>query len=110
MSAGRLGDFYRPIVDGSYQIAVEAAGYEPAMRIVNVTNRAHTEAQIVNFLLRPQVAEDDESVLETPIAAGEPQYAPLVDDDYQLSPEQSAELVALVEAARRRNQLRPAIQ
>ena len=116
--AGKLGDYYRPIVDGSYQIAVEAAGYEPAMRIVNVTNRAQSEAQIVNFLLRPQIADDADDNDEAAAAAAaeiddtraEPQYMPLVDEDYQLSPEQSAELIQLVAAARARNKLRPAVQ
>ncbi|KAI6236268.1 Peptidase-M14 domain-containing protein [Aphelenchoides besseyi] len=102
VTSGKLGDYFRPIIDGSYQIAVEADGYEPAMRIVNVTNKAFSEAQEVNFLLRPTQINDESPdgnvVMEQP-------YAPLVDEDYQLSGEQAAELAQLVNYARQHQNL-----
>ncbi|CAD5228507.1 unnamed protein product [Bursaphelenchus xylophilus] len=59
------GDFFRPIIDGQYQLAVEAEGYQPEMRAVNVTNKAHGEAQIVNFQLKPlQPALEMENAME----------------------------------------------
>jgi len=103
VTTGKVGDFYRPVIDGSYQIAVEAVGYEPAMRIVNITNKPFSEAQTVNFLLRPvQAPADEEQLPEV-----EQPYEPLVDEEYQLSPEQAAELIELVDYARKHNKIQP---
>ncbi|KAI6222413.1 Peptidase-M14 domain-containing protein [Aphelenchoides fujianensis] len=103
VTSSQVGDYFRPIIDGSYQIAVEAEGYEPAMRIVNITNVPHAEAQTVNFLLRPAQPADEQQELPA-----EQPYAPLVDEEFQLSPEQEAELIQLVALARQQNQLPPA--
>lgn len=75
-------------------MAIEADGYEPVMRLVNITNKPHTEAQRIDFLLRPTIADEEEQVvgMEGPI-----------DDDVQLSPEQAEQLIELISYARQRN-------
>jgi len=98
VTTGRVGDYFRPLVDGSYQIAVEADGYEPAMRVVNITNKAHTQAQIVNFMLRPAAQEEEAQI---PI---EEQYvAQPEQEDYRLTPEQADQLAELISYAREHN-------
>lgn len=54
-SSGVTGDFFRPLVPGSYQVAVEADGYEVSIKAVNISRRAvhDRRAQILNFRLRP---------------------------------------------------------
>jgi len=97
VTTGRLGDYFRPLIDGSYQVAIEAEGYEPAMRQVNITNKAHSPAQHVDFFLRPVITDEEQQVpAEQPI-----------NDAYQLSPEQTAQLVELISYARQHNKIQP---
>jgi len=106
VTTGRVGDYFRPLIDGSYQIVVEAEGYEPAMRMVNVTNKPYVEAQHVDFLLRPEGSGD---LWQVPIE--EQQMAdvskePVEPQQYvepRLTPEQAQQLAALIEYARQHN-------
>ncbi|KAI6175688.1 putative effector protein [Aphelenchoides bicaudatus] len=94
VTTGRLGDYFRPIIDGSYQVAIEAEGYEPVMRIVNVTNKAYTEASRVDFMLRPENADELQIPLE------EQQMGEQPEEEYRLTPEQTAQLAEMIEYAR----------
>ncbi|KAE9556578.1 hypothetical protein FO519_000272 [Halicephalobus sp. NKZ332] len=47
------GDYFRLLTPGSYEIAVEADGFETSIKAVNVTEHPHSEAQILNFQLNP---------------------------------------------------------
>jgi hypothetical protein len=100
VTTGLLGDYFRPLINGSYQIAIEAEGYEPAMRVVNITNVPHKEAQRVDFLLHPQFIEGP----GMPLEESQPQYEPA---DYQLTPEQAEQLIQLIEYSREKNKLQP---
>jgi len=106
VTTSRVGDYFRPLIDGSYQIAVEAEGYEPAMRVVNITNKPYTEAQRVDFFLRP--IEDEQQVTNELAQqyAGVGQQDP-PNEDYQLSPEQTAQLIELISYARQQNKIQP---
>jgi carboxypeptidase E len=94
VTTGRLGDYFRPIIDGSYQVAIEAEGYEPTMRVVNITNKPNTEAQRIDFMLRPEFADEMQIPLEEQQMAGQPE------EEYRLSPEQATQLAEMVEYAR----------
>jgi hypothetical protein len=68
------------------------------MRVVNITNKAHTQAQIVNFMLRPAAQEEEAQI---PI---EEQYvAQPEQEDYRLTPEQADQLAELISYAREHN-------
>uniref|UniRef100_A0A7E4V2U8 Peptidase_M14 domain-containing protein n=1 Tax=Panagrellus redivivus TaxID=6233 RepID=A0A7E4V2U8_PANRE len=47
------GDYFRLLTPGSYEVAVEADGYETGTATVNVTNAKRGQAQILNFALAP---------------------------------------------------------
>lgn len=99
--SGRVGDYFRPLIDGSYQVAIDAEGYEPAMRVVNITNAAHKEAQRVDFLLRPvqQAVEEEQMPIEEQQYIGQTEPA----EDYRLTPEQADQMAELIEYARKNN-------
>lgn len=104
------GDFFRPIVDGRYQIAVEAEGYEPALRFVNVSNHAHQEAQALHIQLKPLqpalemeqalLPEEQQVLLPEQLEQDEQGVAP----EQRLSEQEALELMRLVQAARMQNQ------
>ncbi|GMR48790.1 hypothetical protein PMAYCL1PPCAC_18985, partial [Pristionchus mayeri] len=48
-----VGEYFRLLPVGSYEVIVEADGFEPASKKVNVTNAARDSAQIVHFALSP---------------------------------------------------------
>ena len=52
---GITGDYFRPLVAGQYQVAVEADGYEIAVKSVNVSQQAVRERRpiLVNFQMHP---------------------------------------------------------
>jgi hypothetical protein len=52
---GITGDYFRPLVAGQYQVAVEADGYEIAIKSVNVSQQAMLERRpiLVNFQMHP---------------------------------------------------------
>jgi len=99
VTTGRVGDYFRPLIDGSYQIAIEAEGYEPAMRVVNITNKLHKEAQRVDFLLRlnQELEQEQMPIEEQQIVA---QEEPV---DYRLTPEQADQMAELIAYARQNN-------
>ena len=103
------GDYFRPLVAGQYQVAVEADGYEIAVKSVNVSHRAVIERRplLVNFQLRPlqqQQAEMPVIVPEEEEEAEEQQQQPMAEQEEeadqqgwgQLSPEQVAEFIQLL--------------
>lgn len=63
MILGSTGDYFRPLVPGYYQIAVEASGYLPQVKYVNVTQNSivKRKAIVVNFQLQ---RDENEAVLE----------------------------------------------
>lgn len=73
------------------------------MRLVNITNKPHVEAQRVDFILRP---EGTEEYLQAP--AEEQQMADSKEQvEPQLTPQQAAQLVSLIEYSRRYKDLYP---
>ena len=99
------GDYFRPLVPGHYQVAVEADGYQVEVRAVNVSAesvRAH-QPVVVNFRLEalpgavqaePTVA-DEEYEPEVRFSAP-PLPQPSSEDYEQLTPEEAEELERLV--------------
>ncbi|KAK6059851.1 zinc carboxypeptidase [Cooperia oncophora] len=59
-----LGDYYRILPPGDYEVIVTADGYEPAARNVTVTNKVRDSAMVVDFALKP-LAEQEPSVTVT---------------------------------------------
>lgn len=49
------GDYFRPLIAGSYQIAVDADGYEPQVMMVNITQASVNARKplLINFALVP---------------------------------------------------------
>jgi hypothetical protein len=70
------------------------------MRVVNVTNVAHKEAQRVDFLLRPsnQQLEEVQMPMEEQQLVAQPES-----EDYRLTPEQADQLAELISYARQNN-------
>jgi hypothetical protein len=64
------------------------------MRVVNITNKPNTEAQRIDFMLRPEFADEMQIPLEEQQMAGQPE------EEYRLSPEQATQLAEMVEYAR----------
>merc|ERR1712212_554678 len=55
------GDYWRLIPPGEYEVIVEAEGYEPQAKLVEVADPTHAPAQRLDFDLAPiQVEEDNE--------------------------------------------------
>ncbi|KHJ95200.1 hypothetical protein OESDEN_04859 [Oesophagostomum dentatum] len=52
-----LGDYYRILPAGQYEVIVNADGYEPAARNVTVTNKVRDSALVVDFALKPLIEE-----------------------------------------------------
>ncbi|VDL74480.1 unnamed protein product [Nippostrongylus brasiliensis] len=52
-----LGDYYRILPAGNYEVIVNADGYEPAARNVTVANKVRDSAMVVDFALKPIVEE-----------------------------------------------------
>lgn len=71
------------------------------MRVVNITNAAHKEAQRVDFLLRPvqQAVEEEQMPIEEQQYIGQTEPA----EDYRLTPEQADQMAELIEYARKNN-------
>jgi len=97
------GDYFRPLVPGHYQVAVEADGYQVEVRAVNVSAesvRAH-QPVVVNFRLdplpgahaEPTVADEE---YEPEVRFSAPPVQPSSDDYEQLTPEEAEELERLV--------------
>jgi hypothetical protein len=68
------GDFWRLLVPGTYNVTVEATGYEPLSKAVTVTNPVHTEALRVDFEMAPITYGAEKSSEETIVDQGEGQF------------------------------------
>lgn len=101
------GDYFRPLVPGQYQVAVEADGYQVEVKAVNVSAeavRAHRPV-VVNFRLDAMPDQQPEASLESDQYEPEVRFAPLPpsqQQDYEqqaeLSTEEAEELARLVKA------------
>ncbi|EYB83320.1 hypothetical protein Y032_0338g2945 [Ancylostoma ceylanicum] len=54
---GLLGDYYRILPAGQYEVLVHAEGYEPAARNVTVKNNVRDSAMVIDFSLKPLIDE-----------------------------------------------------
>jgi len=98
------GDYFRPLVPGHYQVAVEADGYQVEVRAVNVSAESVRDHHpvVVNFRLDPlpdtvaaEAAAEAEGEYEPEVRFDAP--PPASSDDYEtLSPEEAEELERLV--------------
>ena len=52
------GDYWRLTTPGRFEVIVQADGYEPMSKTVNVTNPHQTEALRVDFALQPVAAQE----------------------------------------------------
>jgi carboxypeptidase E len=55
------GDYYRLLIDGPYEVTIEAEGYEPEVRHVKVFNEPHHEAQVLDVTLSKEGEKHDET-------------------------------------------------
>merc|ERR1712211_153338 len=61
VTSARGGDYWRILTPGEYEVIVEAEGYEPQAKLVEVADPTHGHAQRLDFDLAPiQVNEDNE--------------------------------------------------
>merc|ERR1712223_2260872 len=61
VTSARGGDYWRLLTPGEYEVIVEAEGYEPQAKLVEVVDPTHGPAQRLDFDLAPvQVQEDNE--------------------------------------------------
>merc|ERR550517_1814854 len=61
VASARGGDYWRLLTPGEYEVIVEAEGYEPQAKLVEVVDPTHGPAQRLDFDLAPvQVQEDIE--------------------------------------------------
>jgi len=59
------GDFWRLLTPGQFEVIVQADGYEPMSKAVNVTNPQQMEAIRVDFALQPSANQQQvESAVE----------------------------------------------
>jgi carboxypeptidase E len=95
------GDYFRPIVPGSYQIAVEADGYQVEVKTVNVSAKSVKEHHpiMAHFHLKPLADVEAEAELAQESAGFEPEvrFTQPDDDAYSIGPNEAEELVQLVE-------------
>jgi len=59
VTSARGGDYWRLLTPGEYEIIVQAKGYEPQAKLVEVSNEKHTPALILDFDLKPATEEQD---------------------------------------------------
>merc|ERR1712098_171269 len=64
VTSARGGDYWRLLTPGEYEIIVQAKGYEPQAKIVQVSNEKHTEAVRLDFDLVHAVEEQDNNFLD----------------------------------------------
>jgi len=64
ITSARGGDYWRLLTPGEYEIIVQAKGYEPQAKIVQVSNEKHTEAVRLDFDLVHAVEEQDNNFLD----------------------------------------------
>merc|ERR1712226_1461141 len=63
VTSARGGDYWRILTPGEYEVIVEAEGYEPQAKLVEVADPTHGPAQRLDFDLAP-IQVDEESDLE----------------------------------------------
>ncbi|CAD6195670.1 unnamed protein product [Caenorhabditis auriculariae] len=69
-----MGDYYRVLPKGQYQLFVAAPGYEPQTRNVTVENKVRDSALTMDFALRPlQAVAEEEQLAEMIEELGEQQ-------------------------------------
>nr|AVA09654.1 putative effector protein [Heterodera avenae] len=92
------GDYFRPLVPGCYQIAVEADGYEIGIKTVNISRNDLRERRphIVNFQLRPTEFEEMPQAQVGREMAQEEDEEEQAQEGEPLTPEQTAEFVQLL--------------
>merc|ERR1712183_834153 len=62
VTSARGGDYWRLLTPGEYEVIVDAEGYEPRAKLVEVADPSHGPAQRLDFDLAPiQVADENES-------------------------------------------------
>jgi hypothetical protein len=59
VTSARGGDYWRLLTPGEYEIIVQAKGYEPQAKLVEVSNKKHTEAVRLDFDLSEASEEQD---------------------------------------------------
>eukprot|EP00090_Calanus_glacialis_P034114 TRINITY_DN569_c0_g1_i1.p1 TRINITY_DN569_c0_g1~~TRINITY_DN569_c0_g1_i1.p1 ORF type:complete len:495 (-),score=140.55 TRINITY_DN569_c0_g1_i1:78-1430(-) len=59
VTSARGGDYWRLLTPGEYEIIVQAEGYEPQAKLVEVSNEKHTEALRLDFDLEKASEEVD---------------------------------------------------
>lgn len=75
---GTAGDYFRPLVPGEYQVAIEADGYLMEIKPVNVSQKSVDEHRpvLLNFQLKPEPAR----------IAQEPEKLEFIDEDQESQP------------------------
>merc|ERR1711983_292101 len=63
VTSARGGDYWRLLTPGEYEVIVEAEGFEPQAKLVEVVDPTHGPAQRLDFDLAP-IQVDEESDLE----------------------------------------------
>uniref|UniRef100_A0A915EH50 Peptidase M14 carboxypeptidase A domain-containing protein n=1 Tax=Ditylenchus dipsaci TaxID=166011 RepID=A0A915EH50_9BILA len=105
------GDYFRPLVAGQYQVAVEADGYIVEVKSVNVTQKSVEERRpvVLNFQLKAQAQQPveidspevsfNQQVMEEPIQDQEQaEYSPY---EGALNAQEAEEFLKLVKAQNR---------
>jgi len=59
ITSARGGDYWRLLTPGEYEIIVQAAGYHPQAKLVQVSNEKHSEALRLDFDMIPGSEDDD---------------------------------------------------
>lgn len=101
------GDYFRPLVPGYYQVAVEADGYAVEVKSVNITQKNVDERKpiVLNFALKAEVTQSLETEPEVDFARNavqeEDQQQPQSDYEGALSPQEAEEFLNLVRAQNR---------
>uniref|UniRef100_A0A915P0J9 Peptidase M14 carboxypeptidase A domain-containing protein n=1 Tax=Meloidogyne floridensis TaxID=298350 RepID=A0A915P0J9_9BILA len=98
------GDYFRPLIAGHYQIAVEAEGYEIGVRAVNLSlnNVIERRPVILNFKLNPIKQKEEQQLIVTPEENGEEaqelesELEQENENEGMLTPEQAAEFIQLL--------------
>uniref|UniRef100_A0A1I8B4B5 Peptidase_M14 domain-containing protein n=1 Tax=Meloidogyne hapla TaxID=6305 RepID=A0A1I8B4B5_MELHA len=98
------GDYFRPLIAGHYQIAVEAEGYEIGVRAVNLSlnNIIERRPVILNFKLNPIKQKEEKQIIVKPEEENEGEAQELDTEQEQeenegiLSPEQAEEFIQLL--------------
>ncbi|CAJ0576896.1 unnamed protein product, partial [Mesorhabditis spiculigera] len=58
VKTSETGEYYRLLPVGTYELLVEADGYEMARKNVTITNKVRDQAMLVNFALVPEEASE----------------------------------------------------